>query len=145
MNKRSMSKQASGFSLIELLIVVAILGIIAAIAVPSYTSYMTDTRRTDATSMLVEVASEQFRYYSENNAYTDKMSDLGYGAADTAPSKEGLYTISLVSATANSFVITATPVAGAAQANDTECTTFTLSSSNQKGATGSISAQECWG
>ena len=145
MKKSFTAKRTSGFSLIELLIVVAILGIIAAIAVPSYLSYMTDTRRTDATSTLIEVAGEQFRYYSENNTYTDSMSDLGYGTADTALSKEGLYTISLVSASANSFVITATPVAGAAQASDTECTTFTLSSSNQKGSTGSISAQECWG
>jgi len=145
MNKRSTKIRVSGFSLIELLIVVAILGIIAAIAVPSYGKYMTETRRTDATATLMEVAGEQFRYYSENNQYTDDMSDLGYGSAVTAPSKEGLYTISLVSASASSFVITATPVAGAAQANDTECTSFTLSSSNQKGATGSISALDCWG
>ncbi len=145
MNKRFTRKQARGFSLIELIIVVAILAIIVGIAVPSYSKYMTQTRRADATTTLMEVASEQFRYYSENNEYTDSMADLGYGAADTAPSKEGLYTISLESATANSFVITATPVTGAAQENDTECTTLTLSSSNQKDATGTIAAADCWG
>lgn len=140
----SSHKKSQGFSLIELLIVIAIIGIIAAIAIPSYSQYMTKTRRIDGTTFLIEAAGEQFRYFSEYNQYTDEMSDLGYGDAATAVSEEGYYTVSIVSGSATSYVLTATPVVGGLQADDGACTTFTLSSSDQKGVTGTGSVADCW-
>lgn len=146
MSIKKVRKQSGGFSLIELMIVVAIIGIIAAVALPSYSKYMEKTRRLDATSFLIEAAGEQVRFFSENNRYGAIMGELGYGADDaaTTESEDGHYTISVESDTETSFVLTATPVAGGLQAGDTECGSFTLNSSEQKGVTGTIDAANCW-
>jgi len=93
MTNSSKSRFNSGFTLIELVIVVAIIGIIAAIAVPSYLAYVQNTRRTDARVLLTEAAGEQFRYYSGFNTYAPDMAVLGY-ASDTVVTEEGLYTVS---------------------------------------------------
>ena len=132
----------NGFSLIELLIAVAIVGIIAAIAVPSYSMYITKANRTDAMNYLTEVAGEQQRYYSENNEYAGAMSDLGYDA-NTTP--EGHYTISISTpgAARTSYVLSATPVVGGRQVNDDECAVFTINSAGAKANTGGDSTN-CW-
>ena len=134
-----------GFTLIELLIAVAIIGILAAVAVPSYSIYITNANRTDAMSFLTEVAGEQQRFFSENNEYAEKMSELGYGTADTAPSPEGHYTISVTNSSAanTDYVLSATPVAGGRQAGDDECDVFTISSTGAKANTGG-SSSNCW-
>lgn len=133
-------KLQKGFTLIEILIVVAILGIIAAIAIPSYTSFMNKTRRTDAMTILTELAGEQQRYLSENNRYANDLTDLGY-PNDPFTTVEGFYTVSVENPSATSYVLTATPVPGGPQAGDTECGAFTL---NSGGVKGSNSGTECW-
>ena len=111
---------------------------------PSYGSYVTKTRRADATIFLVEVAGEQQRYFSDNNDYAMTMAALGYADATSA---EGHYTVAIArpSATATTgFVLTATPVTGGLQANDAVCTAFTLDSTGGKGATGTGGREGCW-
>jgi len=145
MKIKNTAYRATGFSLIELLIVIAIIGVIAAVAIPSYSDYMLKSRRVDATTFLTEVAGEQVRFYSEYNRYTDKMSELGYGDEDTADSDEGYYTVSITApATGDSYVLTAAPIAGGPQANDTDCASMTLNSSGQKTITGTSTAESCW-
>ncbi len=145
MNIENRPSSDNGFSLIELLIVIAIMGIMAAVAIPSYTDYMLKSRRVDATSFLTEVASEQVRFYSEYNRYTGKMSELGYGDEDTADSKEGHYTVSIVvPADGQSYTLTATPLAGSPQAKDDVCANISLTSSSQRSISGTGEADTCW-
>ena len=135
-------RKAAGFTLIEVLIVVAIIGVVAGIAVPSYSKYMTDARRTDAISFLSEVAGEQVRYFSDNNQYATTMQELGYGATATFTTPEGYYVVSVDNSTALKFLLTATPVAGGKQVGDAECASFTISNTGQKKSTGTQT--DCW-
>jgi len=139
------SSRLSGFSLIELMIVVVVIAILSAIAIPSYSSYMLKSRRVDGVSFLTEVASEQIRFSSENNRFATTMAELGYGDAATANSEEGFYNVSIETSNGNqSYILTATPVATGPQVNDTECAALTLNSSKQKTVSGTATPTDCW-
>src|SRR5690606_13347971 len=73
-------RSVAGFTLVELLIVVVIIGILAAIGYPSYLQYVTRTKRTTAKSVLMQVADRQEQYFSDNKQYADTMAELGYSA-----------------------------------------------------------------
>lgn len=133
-----------GFTLIEILIVIAIVGILAAIAIPSYTQYMTQTRRLDAKAFLQEVAGEQVRFFSDNNRFATTMTELGYGEEDTQDSPDGHYTISIANLVPTSFTLTATVVSTGQQASDDKCGNLTLDSTGLKGATGTLGVDGCW-
>ena len=137
MNTLPTQKRTSGFTLIEVTIVVAILGIVAAIAVPSYLAHVQKTRRTDATVLLSEAAGEQFRFYSEFNKYADDLSELGYSDA-TMTTEQGFYTVSVESADGISFVLIAEPVAGNQQDQDADCPQMRIDSAGLK------SPSDCW-
>ncbi|MFK8079794.1 MAG: type IV pilin protein [Granulosicoccus sp.] len=143
MNQCNNKRYHSGFTLIEVLIVVAILGIVAAIAIPSYSRYVINANRTDAISFLSEVAGEQQRYFSQNNAYANAMSDLGYGDQDTSLSPEGYYTVSIQTINNTRYILSATPVVGGRQAKDTKCNVFTLDSTGSRANTGGEDT-DCW-
>ena len=131
--------RTSGFTLIELMITVLIVSVLVAIAVPSYIDKVRKSRRTEAKTALLDLAGREERYYNTNNQYSALPSDLGYGAIAAAfpmTIGSGYYTVSVATTvyaagppvTPAGYTITATPVAGTDQANDTHCTTFTLTS-----------------
>lgn len=112
-----------GFSLIELLIAVVIVGILAAIAVPSYQSHTIKASRAAAQTELLELASLQEKIYLNSNAYTANMTTAYTGNSTGGLSKtsglttDGKYTLTVVSP-GQTYTITATPVAGKSQEGD---------------------------
>jgi len=153
-----------GFTLIELMIVVAIVGIIAAIAYPSYQDSVTRSQRSDATVTVSRLAAAQERFYTRSapatyaSDFRTLLDDTSIAAGTTSiSSDEGLYTITLNntscsstvgSVTVNScFNLTAQPAASQGQRNDDECwnisqTSVRQSSSNKGGAANA--ANSCW-
>lgn len=142
---QSASAPASGFTLIEILIVVAILGVLAAIALPAYENSVIRSNRAEAKSELLIVAADQERFFSSNNTYNTDATPLITTDGTTRTTENGFYQIAVAAggtgSIATSFIATATP-----QGNQTAdvCTTLTLSSTGARGATGST-VDECWG
>ncbi len=86
-------KKSEGFTLIELMITIAIIGILAMIAVPNYQQFMREGRRADGQSTLLDIAARQEKYFMENHLYTANISDLGVGTSETLLTKGNYYSI----------------------------------------------------
>jgi type IV pilus assembly protein PilE len=137
-----------GFSLIELIIVMLVASILAAVAIPLYLNQVRESHRTDARSALMDLAGREERYFATQNTYTNDSTALGYTAGgDTWPQTvgSGFYQIAqpTIAAAPPSYSITATAVG--TQANDTACATLTVTSTGQQTSTGTGSASTCWG
>ncbi|QGG80894.1 prepilin-type N-terminal cleavage/methylation domain-containing protein [Litorivicinus lipolyticus] len=134
---------ARGFSLIELMVGLAIIGILTAIAIPSYQTTVQRSQRSDGQIALVQLTQQQERYHSVNNTYATTLVELGAASA----SAEGFYSLSLSNPSCTNagytgcFVVTATPTG--AQAADSACATLSLNQSGVRSATGT-GAGDCW-
>lgn len=127
-----MKRRTRGFTLIELMIVVAIIAVLAAIAVPWWGRYTYRARRADGQKLLMHVAQVEERFYTLYNHYPLTASSLGYNT-NSPVSEGGYYTISLAlpsaSSTGQGYVATATPQG--AQAKDV-CGAISIDNSGQK-------------
>src|ERR1700727_1813239 len=126
-------KSSRGFTLIELMIAVAIVGILATIAYATYTTQIQHTRRSDALASVGALSSSLERCYAQAYAYTGCTN----AAAGVTASQNGYYSIATT--------VTATPVGG--QARDTGCALIELSNNGQS-ATNSLgvdATKTCWG
>lgn len=133
-----------GFSLVELLVAIAIIGILAAIALPSYQEHVLRSRRTDAVNALVDLSMRLERRYSDVASYAGAT--IGAGAASdvlaSAASPGGFYTLAIEAATGTTYSISATP--RGVQASDKLCASYTLDQSGVRGISGSGGQQDCW-
>lgn len=130
-----------GFTLVELMIVVAVVAILAAIGYPSYQSHVRKTYRSDAKNILLEAAARQEEYFLDNRTYTTDLANLGYttNSDGTVDTEHGAYKLSVSAAGATSYSLLAT--AQGDQAND-DCGNLTLNNLGVKGVSGA--GTSCW-
>ena len=136
--------KVQGFSLIELMVVVVMVAILAAIAIPAYQDNVLKGKRSDAKAALSEMASLQEQYFMDNKTYTSTMTDLGYKASGGKfYSEGGYYEISVTSASGTAYALQA--VATGKQLDDSKCKTFKLDSLGQESSLDSSDiASDCW-
>lgn len=124
-----------GFTLIEVMITVAIVGILASIAYPSYTDYVTRSNRSEGQRELLRYANIQEQVYVDSRSYAANMKGLG-STTETIDTENGKYTISVSAQTTTTFTLLAS--AKGSQTGDTDCTALTVNEVGVKGPSA------CW-
>jgi type IV pilus assembly protein PilE len=150
----------AGFTLVELMVTIVVATILISIAIPSYTSQIRKSRRTEAKSALLDLASRQERFYSTNSAYTNDASKLGYDTTSKTLFQYNVgsnyYQVSVcvgtgiptacngaqaLNSAAPTYLLQATPIG--AQVADTICGSFTVDNTGVQSDTGTQTSG-CW-
>lgn len=129
-----------GMTLVELIVVVAIVAILSMIAVPNFFEYQKRARRMDAKIALDQIATNQEQSYITNHSYTTNLAQLGFSSN---LSESGYYVISVPVANIQGFKAIAVPAPGSRQANDTDCQQFTIDNQNTRAAAPDPGGK-CW-
>ena len=149
---RSSRRASNGFTLIEVMITVAIVAILASVAYPSYTSYIARGKRADARVQLLQAAQYMQRFYAANDSYTTTRNNIAVATAMPANLKQSpadatapAYTLT-VAASVTSYTLTMAPVSSGSMAAD-ECGSFILTSTGARTistTTDTTIRDKCW-
>lgn len=136
-NARPRRFLVKGFTLIELMVAMAILAIIASIAYPSFMASVRKGRRADASDAAASVMQAQERWRANNPSYATSFASLNVGST----TGNGYYTMALSAVSATAYTITFTPVAAKGQNNDTACTAMSVTVT---GTSPAYAPPTCW-
>lgn len=146
-------RRAAGFSLVELMVSVLIVGILASIALPAYNSQIRKSRRTEARTAVLDLAGREERFMAANNTYTADPAALGYAAFDV-PVSNGYYKLDTPTNisggtvdTPATFTLSVTPVTGKGQDKDKDCAQFLVTQTGLRSAKdsgGGDTTDTCW-
>ncbi|MEO8464317.1 MAG: type IV pilin protein [Gammaproteobacteria bacterium] len=140
LNRRRMA----GVTLLELMAVVMVVGVLSIIAIPSYRQYSMRAQRTEAKTALLQLQTNQERFYLANRTYggTADLATLGFSTGKT---ENGSYALTIAGNDANTYTATATPASGGRidMTQDAMCTSLSITAQGVKSATGSNSTS-CW-
>ena len=149
MGRRSLRKGSRGVTLIELMIVILVISILAAIAVPSYRKYMIRSQRSEAKIALLQLQTAQEKRYLQQNSYTNDVTGSvaanppGLGLSPVSETQKYDIAVTFIAGDGQTYTATATPKYG--QADDSDCKNFTI---NERGVRGNVGAtltpQQCW-
>lgn len=148
-NRPARIRNAHGFTLIEVMVIVAIVGILASVAYPSYMDQVRKSRRSDAVAALSAVQQAQERWRANNVEYSSDVSSSSTGlklvtsttAASSYTLPSGYYSIAISGTSDRAYILTATGVSGKSQYSDTGCSTLTVTVTN---GTATTTPTACW-
>lgn len=128
-----------GITLIELMVVIVVLGLLVTVAYPNYREFAARAKRNEARAALLQVATNQERYYLNNNTYTADLTNLGFDSAAVVTTETGSYEVEVTAATASTY--TATASYKPTDSESKKCKLFTITAS---GAKSSSPETNCW-
>ena len=136
-----------GFTLVELMVTIAVIAILATIVIPTYQLQIRKSRRTEARTALLDAAAREEQYYATHNNYSQTGPDMGYAVL---PIEVGSKYYELkaecnadpVTKVCVDYTLTATAINS--QQKDTQCATLTLTQTGVQGATGTANPADCW-
>lgn len=135
-----------GITLFELLVVLALIGVIAAFAFPAYRQHLLRVHRVEAMTALLQLQSAEESYYLRHGIYTasiDAAPPAGLGLPSTGAANRYALSVALA-ADGQSFIATATPTAEGGQRADHECLAFSIDARGRRAVSGAGNAQRCW-
>jgi type IV pilus assembly protein PilE len=150
LGRREAGPRERGFTLIELMVTVAIVAILAAIALPSYLGHVRQANRAAAEGYMLELSNRQQRYLLDARAYATASTAADFttlnwpSAPTTVQANYTVTTAAKTSTTPPGFTVTATPISGSPQAQDTTCGTLGIDETGTKTITGTGTVSACW-